>query len=96
MRIIFERTGGIAGLWLRETFHSSELDPRDAVFIETQLRNSEFFDLPDSLGPSDPGADRFQYSIEVEWEGRTHRVRFSEAAIPPVLQALMDWFRRKT
>jgi hypothetical protein len=51
---------------------------------------ARFFDLPAVIASPTPGADRFQYKITVEAEGRRHTVEVGEAAVPGNLQPLIQ------
>lgn len=94
MKIHFERTGGFAGMRLSTTVDSEELPKPDAEKLEDAVRNTAFFDLPDHLQQGGPGADRFNYHITVEQEGRSHSVIAPESALDDTLRELVQFLER--
>ncbi len=91
MKIQFERTGGVAGLRLTATVHSGTLSPEEARKVQEMVQEARFFELPSTLLPAQPGADRFQYKVTVETKERRHTVEIAEGAAPPRLRPLLDW-----
>ena len=91
MRILFERTGGFAGLKLRAALEEKSLSPRELRRLHKLLEKSRFFTLP--LRMESPGAspDRFQYRLTVEDRNCSHTVQASEDAIPPEMRPLVEW-----
>jgi len=94
MRILFERTGGFAGIKLEGTLDSSALPPTKALLLKKLLKKSRFFDLPSMLESDQPGADRFSYRVTVETEERKHTVEASDSAIPGQMRPLLDFLTR--
>jgi hypothetical protein len=95
MRILFERTGGFAGMKLRRMLDSSELPPPEAKVLERLLRRSRFFDLPQELESSSSGADRFHYRVTVETEQGSRTVEAGEAAVPASMRPLLQWLEAR-
>ena len=95
MRIHFERTGGFAGMRLSTTVDSDELPEPQAEKLKDAVQNTSFFDLPDHLEQASqsasPGADRFNYHITVEQEGRSHSVDAPESALDDALRDLVQF-----
>jgi hypothetical protein len=91
MQIHFERTGGFAGLRLTTTLNSATLSPEDAHKLQELIDQAEFFALPPVLTAKTPGADRFQYKLTVETQGRQHTVEVDEGAAPATLRPLLNW-----
>jgi hypothetical protein len=91
MRIVFERTGGFAGMKLRAALDDASLPPREARRLRRLLEESHFFELP--LRIESPGArpDRFQYRLTVEKENCVHTVQANEDAVPPAMRPLLEW-----
>ena len=89
MRIHFERTGGFAGMRVAATIDTQSLSPEQANEIEDMVKGVNFFDLPGELEAPDPGADRFQYRLTINTEGRTHTIEVGEAAAPDELRPLL-------
>jgi len=91
MRILFERTGGIAALKLKRTLDSSELPPGELKRLDRMLKESRFFELPPRLESPSPGVDRFHYKLTVESDQGQRTVEASDAAITDNLRPLIDW-----
>jgi hypothetical protein len=91
MRIVFERTGGFAGLKLKTSLDESTLPPKDARRLHRLLDKSRFFELPLRIEPANLRPDRFQYRLTVEKDNCIHTVRTSEDAIPRELRPLVEW-----
>lgn len=81
MRIEFERSGGVAGVVLRAAVDAADLGPEAAAALAR---------LPQvARGRPAPGADRFQYRLEVvEGASRTGYV-FDESEVTPELRPLL-------
>ena len=90
MKIQFERTGGVAGLRLIATVDAGALALEEARKLQAMVEEARFFELPSTLSHVQPGADRFQYTVTVEIQGRRHTVEIAEGAAPPRLRPLLD------
>jgi hypothetical protein len=90
MRIEFVRTGGFAGLRMATAVDTDTLPPDEARILREAVDAARFFDLPPVIASPAPGADRFQYKITVEAEGRRRTVEVGEAAVPEKLQPLIQ------
>jgi hypothetical protein len=91
MRVLFERTGGFAGFKLQGTLESAALPSSQAHRLKQLLRQSRFFELPESLKSAGSGVDRFNYRITVETEEGSHTVEAGDAAVPGELRPLLDY-----
>lgn len=91
MRIEFERTGGFAGLTMRNVIDLDNLPQEDANRLRQLIEKSNFFKLPGSITSSAPGVDRFHYAITVKSDGRKHTVEVDEAALPSEMKPLLQW-----
>lgn len=89
MRIKIERSGGFAGMLLKATIDTETLPSEQAQELKALLDAAHFFELPAKIPGSSTGADRFQYKIAVEAEGRTHTVETGEESAPSTLQPLL-------
>ena len=87
MRIEFTRSGGFAGMRVAKVLNTDVMPEAEALALKELVKSAEFFDLPESLRSR--GADRFQYDITIESDGRTHTVKADEGAIPPALAPLV-------
>ena len=95
MRAILERTGGFAGMRLTATADTDMLSDTDAEQLRQLVNGANFFALPELIVPQQPQPDRFQYTVTIEDEGRTHTVTASEAAIPASMRPLTDFLARQ-
>jgi hypothetical protein len=91
MRIVFERTGGFAGLKLRASFDAAVLPRGQARRLRQLLDDSRFFELPLRMESRAQRPDLFQYRLTVEKENCVHTVRASEDAVPPAMRPLLEW-----
>ncbi len=91
MHILFERTGGFAGLTLKASLDAEALPPQQARRLRKLLQESRFFELPLRLDTSVPRPDRFQYRLTIENNNCVHTVQASEDAMPPEMRPLLDW-----
>ncbi|MBZ5495311.1 MAG: hypothetical protein LAP85_02830 [Acidobacteriia bacterium] len=91
MRILFERTGGFAGLKIKAALDAESLPPRQARQLQKLLEASHFFDLPLRLETAVPRPDRFHYRLTVENANCIHTVQASEDAVPPEMRPLLEW-----
>jgi hypothetical protein len=89
MRIVIERTGGVANLRRTATIDLAALPPDEAAAWERLVRESDFFNQPATF-PNPPGADAFQYRVTVEADGKEHTVRVPEGQAPPRLAPLIE------
>lgn len=82
------RSGGVAGFVRRYEVDSESLDPGLRAELDGLLAAADF-----EAGPPapPPGADRFQYDVEVERGASVCRVTAYDGAVPPALGAVCDW-----
>jgi hypothetical protein len=95
MRISFERTGGFAGISSTKTVDTADIPANEADQLPQLVEASDFFNLPEKITASTAQADRFQYTLTVEDEGRKHTVTVSEAALPGTLRPLIEWLQKR-
>jgi Emfourin len=96
MRIVLERSGGLAGLRRASRLEGSELGPTDEERVREAAARAGFFGLPAELRASEPEPDRFTYRLEIEDGGRVLSVRFDESAASEALLDLLDLVRDLT
>ncbi len=87
MRIEFTRSGGFAGTRLSRTFDTDQLPEEEKRQLDQLVDAANFFSLPQTLQSG--GADRFQYKISIERDGKAHTVQADERAAPPPLASLI-------
>jgi hypothetical protein len=107
MRINFERSGGFANIRLtaeadtdaRELIFGAarvkrSLSPDEARNLEEMVKAADFFNLPAATTRPTQGADRFQYVVSVEVDGKRHTVQISEAVTSATLRPLLDFLTK--
>ena len=90
MKILFERSGGFAGLKMSTTIDMDSLPEEEAEKLHDLLDEADFFELPELIQPARPVPDEFTYLITVEGEGRRHTVRTSDSAASDELRMLLN------
>ena len=91
MRILFEQTGGFAGLRFAVTIDEAELPPEKARELRRMVEEAEFFTLPGRITSQRPQPDRFQYRLVVFDGKKRHTVAVSDDALPAGLVPLVRW-----
>src|SRR5260370_42038077 len=87
MRIEFTRSGGFGGMRLSRTFDTGQLPEEEARQLDQLVDAANFFSLPETLQYA--GADKFQYKISIERDGKTHKVQADERDAPPPIAILL-------
>jgi hypothetical protein len=94
MEVIYERTGGFAGMRMTASFDLDELTEQDAASIQELLHDARFHELPEQIvGPAGI-PDQFTYRITVTEETFQHTVTTGDASAPPELRPLIDLLSR--
>ena len=96
MRVLFERSGGLAGIRLVAAFDSAALPTGPADELRRLVDGAGFFDLPPLLASKRSGFDRFRYKVTVETPERRHTVELDESAAPDSFRPLLDWLTAAT
>ena len=92
MKIRFERSGGFAGMMTSVDVDADSLPDAERQALATLVSNAGFFALPSKVVDSAAaGADRFNYRITIESDGRTHTVETTDGSAPASLVPLLDW-----
>ena len=91
MRIHFERSGGFAGLRLQHELDTASLPPAEADEVARMVDSARFFELPQAIRATQPGADRFLYKLSVDSGTQKHSVEVDDAATPENLRPLLKW-----
>ncbi|MFB2876752.1 protealysin inhibitor emfourin [Floridanema aerugineum] len=94
MRVIFERSGGFAGIRITKTIDIDTLPESERNQLQLLIEAANFFKLPENITSANPQPDRFHYQITVEKSQRQHRVIVSEQAVPDTLRPLLEWLMR--
>ncbi len=90
MKIYFKRTGGLAAISLSVALDTDTLPPEDARSLLNLVNAVSFFNQPDSLSSSAPGADRFHYEIKAETGGLIKTIAIDESVVPDIFRPLID------
>ncbi len=95
MRISLERSGGFAGIRLTTTVDTDSLADDEARTLQQLVESSDFFHLPATLMPQKPQPDRFQYTLTVETDDKSHTVTAAETALPAKARPLFEWLAQR-
>lgn len=95
MRVIFERTGGFAGIRMTKTIDIDNLPESERNQLYLLIEAADFFKLPENLTSANSQPDRFGYQITVEKSQRQHTVIFSEQSVTDTLRPLLEWLQTK-
>ncbi|MBN2338880.1 MAG: hypothetical protein JXP48_10105 [Acidobacteria bacterium] len=96
MKIVFERTGGLAGRKVEAALDGADLPPAEARRLKRLLRDSAFFSLPPAAGTGPRAPDGFFFRVTVDTGERTHTVEAAEEMVEPSLRPLLDFLLRLT
>jgi hypothetical protein len=98
VRIEFKTEGGIAyfpGLSKPFIVESEQLSEEQAAELERLIRAAEFFDLPDELGKSPPGAaDVQEYTVTIQDGKRRHTVHIRDPFEDENVAALIKYLQK--
>jgi hypothetical protein len=104
MRLSLARSGGFGGLSQRFVADEAGLAPEERDELRRLVAGADPSTLPAGLagrhgsggaGPAAPAPDRFTYRLTIEDGGRRRELRFSEAAMPEALAALVRWLEAR-
>jgi hypothetical protein len=90
MLVLFERSGGFAGVPVTITIDLATLSPADATQLNRLIEQADFFNLPTTT-PASTKPDRFQYRVTIQMGDRHHTIKTGEATAPETLTPLLDW-----
>jgi hypothetical protein len=94
MKIIFERSGGFAGLRLNAAFDTEALPTETADALRRLVEDADFFALPAIIAGNPAAADLYQYVVTVEDDTGSHTVTASEDAASDALRQLIQYLMR--
>lgn len=95
MIIKLERTGGFTAIPLQIIVDTNKLPTSEAEALLDLAASADFFNLPEIISVSGPGADRFLYRITLGAGPLSHTVEAVEKNMPPELNALVDELVRR-
>jgi hypothetical protein len=96
MKINFSRTGGFMPIPLNAQLDTETMNPAEAGQLQRLIEDSGIMSMQ---GAEVKGArDMHYYTIKIEDDGQTHRVRFDQISIPSSVKPLIDFLmsRAKT
>jgi hypothetical protein len=88
MRVFFSRTGGFAPMPVRCKLDTDSMEPAQAQILLSLVDSTGILSLASA---EVKGNDMHYYTVEVEKEGRSHRVRFDQISLPPKIKPLIDY-----
>ena len=87
MRIVFEKSGGFAGLQTRKSIDTEQLPAADASQVLSLLQQARFFELPPQIERPEL-RDAFEYTISVDTGDKQHSVSITGEPQDPSLNEL--------
>jgi hypothetical protein len=91
--IIFERSGGFAGISQTLELKSDTMSVEDRDHLSKLIESSGFYNLKPE---SDTGLpDQFIYTLTIKSTGQEKTLTFGEGRIPNALRPLIDYFTAK-
>ena len=87
MKIVYEKSGGFAGLRTRKAIDTAQLSAKEAAEVHRLIDSSGFFKLPSKIDQSQM-RDAFQYVIEADNGSQQHRVSITGEPQEPSLALL--------
>jgi hypothetical protein len=95
MRVVIERSGGFAGMSRIQSFSTDDMPAEDGQKLQDLVDASGFYELPSVIHSDKPVPDAFRYKITVESGRGSHTVEIDEGAVPPRLQPILNWVKRR-
>jgi len=89
-KIIFERTGGFAGIRLAAEIDMDTLPEDQKHEVIELLDEMDFDELPEKLSGKKPVPDEFVYSITVKSNKRDYTILTGESSIPENMHPLIE------
>jgi hypothetical protein len=94
VKIMFERSGGFAGITRTVEISTEDLAAEDAAYLRRLIDESGFFDLPEEIAGDGTVADEFNYVVVIETGDRRVSVRTGDAGAPETLVPLLGWLNQ--
>jgi hypothetical protein len=90
MRVLFVRTGGLAGLRLSLELDTEVMDSDSSAELRELVRNAGFYELPSHMLSHGRVRDAFQYRLRISASGlQDHEVLVDDDSAPPGLVPLL-------
>ncbi len=91
MKILFQRSGGIAGTVMETKLDSAALSPEQHSELTNLIESASFFSQPEKLEGPPGSADDYEYRLSVEDGARQHSIVFDHLATPTEMKPLVRW-----
>jgi len=92
-RIKFVREGGVTGIPLTYEVDTESLSPEEVATLQELVDKAGFFNLPPTIAASTEGADRFQFTLKVDVDDKSHSVRTADP-VPQSLEKLIEFLTK--
>lgn len=89
MHIIFERSGGFAGMRVAYSVDTENIPPEEALSIQELVEQADFFNLPAVTSGKSSLPDQFQYVLTLETETEKHTLETGDNSASPPLKVLL-------
>jgi hypothetical protein len=93
MIVVFERSGGVAGMTLRAHVDVDALEPAEQRGLLEDIERAQLSDVMERERPVGRGADRFLYRIKISDAAGTRSWEIADPA-PPEVRGLIDRLTR--
>lgn len=97
MKILFDQTGGLAGINITSSVDTNSLPREEKERLEEIINSTNFFNLPSNLPPPKNAADYYRYNITVEEDEHNckHTVELTDLSMLDGLKPLIKIMRKR-
>jgi hypothetical protein len=88
-KIIFKRTGGVAGREMESDIDLNEMPDHESQELMQLISDTNFFKIPQNL-ISTGTPDEYEYTVTVEAGNTHHTIHTSDSSAPDSLRPLLD------
>ncbi len=93
MKVTFKRSGGFAPMPLSGSIDTDTSSTEDAVKLQQLVESSGIMQAESA---SIPGAcDIRYYTVEIESQSETKKVKFDELSVPPAVRPLIEFLQER-
>jgi hypothetical protein len=90
-KIMFERSGGFAGITLSHRLDTDALTDHESEHARKLIEAANLFALPKLLKSRDAMPDRFEYKITVQEKSKRKTIVVGDRSAPANLKPLIDY-----